>query len=248
MLNIIENKKTKIINKYIELQPTMYIEDYTVDVKYLGDSYDYNELIDFIKINQGITQRVKEFSFNTFFDFFEKNNYNKKALFDLINEQFEYLDDEELEKMSYEEQKEEISNYYGKLDFDPIQEITYYLGIVENEFIRKYLEYLGFQYGTIGYSNWSYYIALDDVEHEFIQDLWEGWNFYDIAILDDKGEYIDGLCCCYIRNNEELTECIKDNFGIKKEDIKLINNDSAEYFDYSKVSKIVKEYEFIEIK
>ncbi|WP_019132327.1 hypothetical protein [Peptoniphilus obesi] len=39
-----------------------------------------------------------------------------------------------------------------------------------------------------------------------------------------RGKCVDGLCCCYIRGNEELAEIIAANFGIKKEDIKLIDN------------------------
>lgn len=60
------------------------------------------------------------------------------------------------------------------------------------DILKDYLSGLGYKFGTVGYSNWSYYIAAHDDESYF-RDLWERHNFYTIIEHNDKGELVDSL-------------------------------------------------------
>ena len=57
--------------------------------------------------------------------------------------------------------------------------------------VFEFFESNGLQIGTVGYSPWSNFIAPMDVSKSFIRDLWEGWNFYTLSLLDENGEVKD---------------------------------------------------------
>ena len=111
--------------------------------------------------------------------------------------------------------------------------------IIDNpEKTFEFFEANGIQAGTVGYSPWSYYVAPMDVSRSFIQDLWEGWNFYSVSLIDENGESKDSYHEVYIPDTDELKEVVYNDFGIK--DFYLVDNQEAEYMEHKKVKEIQK--------
>ena len=143
----------------------------------------------------------------------------------------------------------ELQDYYIEEDY-----LRYYatledfLSIDPEFFIEKILdapgkvfeffESNGLQIGTVGYSPWSNFIAPMDVSKSFIRDLWEGWNFYTLILLDENGEVKDSSYEVYIPDTEELKEVVYNYFGIT--DFYLVDNNEASYMDIKKVREIPK--------
>lgn len=112
------------------------------------------------------------------------------------------------------------------------------------DILKDYLASLGYIFGSVGYSNWSYYLAAYDDE-SYYHDLWEGINFYDIFEYNDKGELVDSVGSCYIKSDEDLANYISLYFQDEPEDIKLIESEFTSFTDYQVYKMIPTEYEFI---
>jgi len=100
------------------------------------------------------------------------------------------------------------------------------------------------KFGTVGYSDWSYYITHKNIEHEFANDLWEGRNWYSVSLIQDN-DVVDSIGSCYITDKKYLDDIVEGHFGIDKDDFYVVNNEIGEWFDKPKVEKIEHvEYSF----
>lgn len=147
-----------------------------------------------------------------------------------------------IEVYEIENDDEDYIDFYTLIEDGYIYEIFEFL---ENDVAYNDLENIyndicelnNCKFGTVGYSNWTYYIAYDDVDVEFVRDLWEGYNFYILETIVD-GEVEDSVGGCYIPNVETLDQYVLDHFGIQSNDYYLVDNDESTYYDKKKVKEI----------
>lgn len=212
------------------------IDSYDYDIIYL-DRFSYRDIInDIINLNSNIN---------------EKNVTRKDVFYNLIRgEEKDYLkmlkdynygdniyDLEELEKFKT------LQDYID--DFSEIDLLDFFLDVDDMEFISKLCTKNNCQFGTVGYSPWSYYIAYKDVEYSFIRDLYEGSNWYCISLWSEEGDILDSVGGVYAPNIEELDNVVSDYFGLEPDNYYLIDNIYTEYFDKPKVKEfITKNYHF----
>lgn len=92
-------------------------------------------------------------------------------------------------------------------------------------------------FDTVGYSPWSYYLATKNLSSSYIQDIYEGWNFYHLIInevLEDGTlEEYDSVMV-YASDEKQMKEWIEYSIG----DDYLIDNDSDIYDGYFKGKRI----------
>lgn len=111
------------------------------------------------------------------------------------------LDSEDLDGMSYEDCKNKLDSYYGSFRLDCLADLSYHLNVREDNLLEQFLEYPGYQYGTVGYKLkylYNFKRCRFKLYTRFIYDR----DFYCVCILDGNGECIYNLGCCYIRGNE----------------------------------------------
>ena len=207
------------MKKYIQLDYSQFIgEGYTDVIRFISkDEFNYN-LIGIIKEFYKNIMGGKEEEFNKILKKIMLENGGIVEDYGLLEEDYKYI-------LDY---KEEFNQY------------------ITNEELEELCNELSLYIDTVGYSPWCYYIAPDEKYHQLANDLWNGYNFYDIDILDEKGGMVDCLANCYITSNEDLKIYADEYFGISENDILLVENSCSEYFDFKKVTKQVKEYEFLE--
>ena len=100
------------------------------------------------------------------------------------------------------------------------------------------MELTGFRlqrmYGnTLG--DWGYSLVSDDIDREYVEDLWSGNNWYWVEVSNSDGDH-DSLGALYIRNKEELDKVLADYFGVY--DYYLINNEIANYYIFDECKKV----------
>ena len=207
----------------------------TVDygVKYIGDErlgFNVREMIEAIQqINLSFND--KELTDDDIF-----LNYAKGIEQDLYQELIDNTDFDEIENFKTLE---------DFIDWDGSIELMDFL-INDREDFERLCETNNCQYGTVGYSQWSHYVSWHNVEKSFVRDLWEGWNWYCISLVDSAGEFIDSVGGCYITDTEDLDVYVRDHFVV--EDYYLIENEEAKYLDKPKVKEIAHvkySYEFV---
>jgi hypothetical protein len=150
-----------------------------------------------------------------------------------------------------------ISKQYTKKDIKDIvkwfleneKEHLIYDIIYNNNYNNDILEAINdnsnLQAGTVGYSDWSYYIAPSDTSKSYITDIYEGYNFYDIieykVLENNELVFNDSLSQCYITKNDDLKEYINDYFNLESEDtIYILDDENTQYFDDSEDIKKIK--------
>ena len=164
-----------------------------------------------------------------------KNWYkDEKDLAELVKQlQDDYIDEEYLENFeTIEDFMYEDEGYFLDEIFEG-----------DTRIIEDFFQANDLEFSTVGYSPWSYVLYAKDLEHSYVNDVYEGWNFYSIATLDAQGDVIDSIGFVYLGGEYTLEEAVKDNFGI--EDFFLVDNDDSKYIDHKKVNKIAHvEYSF----
>lgn len=206
--------------KYIELQVSEWLtEDYTDAIKFINkEEFKYN-LIEIIEEFYINIENGRQENFNNILQKIMIENKGITEDYELLEEDYKYI-------LDY---KEEFNHY------------------ITNEELTELCNELSLYIDTVEYSDWCYYIAPNEEYHQLANDLYNGYNFYDVFILDEKGEIVDQLANCYITNDDELKIYANKHFGISPQDILLIDNAKSKYFKFKKVKKQVKEYEFLEI-
>lgn len=211
--------------------------DYEMDLFYHMDSFlDYkvkflgNRLLN-VKVRD-IFDTIRELN-----NIFNENELTDEQIF--LNyaqgneEQFykEIMLELELDE-SYKSLKEIVDDGY-------IYElIDYFIDLYDGENnIKDLCEINNCKFGTVGYSDWTYYITHEKIEHSFVLDLWEGRNWYILSLIQNN-EVVDSIGGMYITDLKKLDEHVKDNFGIDKDDYFVVENDIGQYIDKPKVREI----------
>lgn len=208
--------------------------EYDNDIGSYGDSLDYG-----IKY---LGDRRNQLKMNTIIEtiqYLNENIADKKLTEDKIFLNYAEGNKEEIHNKLLENVCDD-----EKDDFKTLQDFINWYGVTEllddllqtDDDFEVLCEKNNCKFGTVGYSQWSYFISWHDVDHSFIRDLYEGYNWYSITIIkDDDYDSISGF---YITDTKELDECIKDNFGIDEDDYLLVDNEDAKYFDKPKIEEV----------
>ena len=224
------------MTNFIELQFADDLENYTDQAVFLGDitqdnifhPYNVNQINNLLKIIERGT--IQE----NILTFFESIGYPIEALAELYNtcivgsDPDDYPDFETFEENNIWNMKDAIEYNCGEF----LTDIIYYIECEQNNGINlteKLLDFLGLQTFTVGYSPWSRVVTFKEHYQEFYNDLWNGWNFYDVAAVDEQGEVIDAIGWIYARTDQELRDEVKGFFGF--DSFKLIANEVAAMFD-----------------
>ena len=149
-----------------------------------------------------------------------------------------------LEEFSEEYLDTELDEKYKNFD-EIIEDRLYYelfeevIGWVDDEvLIDRLMELTGFRlqrmYG-ISQSDWGYSLVSDDIDNEYVEDLWSGNNWYWVEVNHSDGSY-NSVGALYIRSKEDLDEALVDHFGVY--DYYLINNEIANYYMFDKCKKV----------
>ena len=110
---------------------------------------------------------------------------------------FDYIKDTDLDYIIEFKKEHDITilNIDDKNDI-----VDEYIGngyLNEEEHFEELAKVFNLQFGTVGYSQWSYYLSLPDIDSEYISDLYEGYNFYDFYMYElnenNKLEQVDYL-------------------------------------------------------
>lgn len=146
-----------------------------------------------------------------------------------------YLKAEGYEK---EDLEREISDLY---DFESQEFVDV---LEEYGFTREGLAATnGLSYGLVGFSDWNPFITFDNMPISYVNDLWEGTNFYGLIAYNSEGNEMDSLQNNYITSDEDLKTAIESNFVTDDEtEVYLVDNMESAYFDaFPKVEKIIHE-------
>lgn len=204
--------------------------DMFTDIKYF-DSFNGLELVK--KANEIYTEGLGEEE-RTSSEMIKNWYKDEKDLAELVKQlQDDYIDEEDLENFeTIEDFMYEDEGYFLDEIFEG-----------DTEIIEDFFRANDLVFSTVGYSPWSYVLYAKDLDHSYVNDVYEGWNFYSIATLDVQGDVEDSIGFVYLGGQYTLEEAVKDNFGI--EDFFLVDNEESIYIDHKKVNKIAHvEYSF----
>jgi hypothetical protein len=196
--------------------------DYSVD--YLGDRFlniKMSDIVDRIKVlNESFSDKVVTDD-DIFLNYAQGNE-----------EQFynELLDD------LYDDEKENFKNLKDFVDeYGGLELLEMFIETDNN--MSDLCEVNNCDFGTVGYSNWTYYITHKEIDVNFVSDLWEGRNWYILSLIKDN-EVVESLGGVYIPNIKELDDFVKGYFGIDKDDYFVVENDIGQYINKPKVKEI----------
>lgn len=115
---------------------------------------------------------------------------------------------------------------------DFLDDLLYYISQEENksedDIINELLNQVDYTLGTVGYSQWSYYIAPSELDYFYIHDLYHGYSFYTVELIQN-GESYDITDYVYLNNLEDLDKFIKSAWGI--EEYELDQSELEEYYE-----------------
>lgn len=206
-----------------------YDADMFSDIKFF-DSFNGLDLIR--KANEIYTEGLGEEERTT--EEMIRKWFNEKELEEYLKQYREdYIDEEDWE-------------YYAELEDFISEDEQYFLDeLLDSDIdnIEDFFRANDLEFSTVGYSPWSYVLYAKDLKHDYVNDVYEGWNFYSIATLDAQGDVEDSIGFVYLGGEYTLEEAVEDNFGI--EDFFLVDSDESKYIDHKKVKKIAHvEYSF----
>lgn len=203
-----------------------HIDSRDYDIKYWSGGWyskvDVNEFLDtIIEFNNKILNK-KITREDILLEFVEK----AWSIEEIWNE---YLYEDEREKFDHniEVFKEEGVSYI-------IDIITENIEIKDFEVIAKLFDCT---FGTVGYSPWAYYLSWKDVDYSFVRDMYEGWYWYNLELLDEEGFAEDSIGGVYAPDDKELLMAIRENFGISEDEFYLVDNEVTTYFNFDKVQE-----------
>lgn len=233
------------MTNFIKLQYAEFLEDYTDGALFLG-AIGSDQIFSTKNIEEidGLTAGSGTVS-DSVLPFLESVGYTFTDVAELYNVCLVGNDPDDFETAEEFEEENEI-NVMEAVDCDTsafINDMLYYIECEQNNGINlteAFLDFLGLETFTVGYSPWSLVVTYKGANREFYEDLYNGWNFYDLVQVDQHGELIDIIGGFYIRNEKELYDAVAGNFGL--EEFKLINNEEAGAFDLPK-AKTITTYE-----
>lgn len=103
---------------------------------------------------------------------------------------------------------------------------------VTNRHIDAIVNNFNFSFTAVGYSPRSYVLYHNDWDIWYIEDLYNGYNFYDISeyIINDDGSlnWNDTIGNCYLPSDKDIVDFICGQFNIGAE-WSLWDNDEVKY-------------------
>lgn len=234
------------MTKFIELQFADDLENYTDQAVFLGaiqagSVFDNDNIV---RINEMLEAYDRGTIEENILPFFESVGYPIEALAQLYNTCIVGDDPDDFEDFE-DFEANNIGNTISAAAYDCsafINDVFYYIECEQHiklgSLTEKFIDYLGLQTFTVGYSPWSRVVTFKEHDQEFYSDLYTGWNFYDVASVDEQGEVIDEIGWIYARTNQELRDEIKGFFGF--DNFKLIDNEAAVFFDIDKAETITQ--------
>ena len=234
------------MTNFIKLQFADDLENYTDQAVFLGaiQEYDiFNNNNNIGRINDLLEAYERYTIQENILPFLESVGYNIEALAELYNTCIVGDDSDDFD--DFEEFKDNnITNTMEAIEYscgEFLTDMFYYIECEQNNGIdltEKFLDFLGLQTFTVGYSPWSRVVTFKYHDTEFYNDLYNGWNFYDLIEVDQYGDIIDIVGGYYIQTDQELRDAVKDCFGF--DNFKLIDNEAAQCFDIEKAEKITR--------
>ena len=210
-----------------------YWTDYD-DIKFLDKSLSSDDLLNLIdvindyndtniKVDPDLLLKHCESDFNSF-----------------MNDLYEYHADDDEILADFKDNF--IKIYYVDFEYEILDFIV---SDLDFNIVSDILCELGIKIGIAGYSPWSYFIASDVYSDEFINDMYNGYNWYDIIQYSDDGTFLDSCGGFYITNENELINTIKGNFFTDDKDdtIYLVENEASAYIEHEKIKKVATYYE-----
>lgn len=105
---------------------------------------------------------------------------------------------------------------------DLLDDLLYYISQEENksedDIINELLNQVDYTFDTVGYSQWSYYIAPTDLDYNYIYDLYHGYNFYTVELIQN-GEPTEITDFVYVTTLKELDDFIQSTWNLEEYDI-----------------------------
>lgn len=232
------------MTNFIKLQYAEFLEDYTDGALFLGavgtdQIFSTKNMVDLDGLLAGAGRDTIA---ETILPFLHSIGYTFTGVAELYNTCLVGNDPDDFETAEEFEEENEI-NLMEAVDCDTSEFITdmfYYIECERNkkgeDLTEAFLSYLGLEAVTVGYSPWSLVVTYKGSNRDFYEDLYNGWNFYDLIEVDEHGELIDIIGGFYIRNEKELYDAVAGNFGL--EEFKLIDNEEAGVFNLPKAETI----------
>lgn len=209
-------KDIKINNNIVELKYTDYIDYIPDGVVYRSEehirSMEWKEVKEVLEDLDILDKMNVDILYNI----------NKNYIIDYLMEEILYhYDPDVLFEM------DNIKKVVFK-DLEPELIEGWYWEATEGEKEQVFYD-LGLQIGSVGYSNWATIIADKDLNMDYLRDLWDGYNFYDIYIHDNQGYVIDSISKLWYPDLrlEDIQADIKEYFNIDKP--VFIDNDIIQY-------------------
>ncbi|AXY81281.1 hypothetical protein AVP_165 [Aerococcus phage vB_AviM_AVP] len=113
---------------------------------------------------------------------------------------------------------------------DYLEELLYIISQEENksedDIINELLNQVDYTFDTVGYSGWSYYIAPNDLDYNYIYDLYHGYNFYTVELIQN-GESLEITDFVYLNSLKELDDFIQSTWNL--EEYEIDQEDLEEY-------------------
>lgn len=225
-----------------------------VEIGYDVDSYFVSDLYEDLKNNRELI-------------FMDRLDFEKLL-------KMEQYREDSIERLDNDVRLEMIFDYIAKFDVDYVIEykkdnditvlnkqdkidiVEEYINcgyLNESEHFKKFAEMFNLSFDTVGYSPWSYYIALPDLDYNYILDLYEGNNFYSVIIYEDNEngelEYYDDTVIYYggfefDDFNKMIEDWIQEDYLIMRNGTTVmmdIEEDKLVTVERKTVMKIVKE-------
>lgn len=113
---------------------------------------------------------------------------------------------------------------------DLLEELLYIISEEENkkedDIINELLNQVDYTFDTVGYSQWSYYIAPINIDYDYIYDLYHGYNFYTVELIQN-GESLEITDFVYVTTLKELDDFIQSTWNL--EEYEIDQEDLEEY-------------------
>lgn len=221
---------------FIRVEPSGYIFDDIYDDSILF--YDDMEVAfkRVLEWEKELGDTVKPVCFKTLI---ESKAMESKNLIYLIDDIFykvlyDGLDDDFLEIIESFNYWEQAAFTDWAVEFYELESeaMEFFIKSAELKELLAYFNYLGYKVGTVWDRDWSPYIAWPGTCPDYIDSIWEGRNFYDVALIDNDGVVADSICNCYLPTGLDLFNFIELDFGLERDSYLLVSNSGDElYFD-----------------
>lgn len=231
-------------------------------IDFMGDEFTFDKLYDSVQnIREVTVVEHNNFIDQSFMDFMIEDLGEDKfyEYLSMSNSYREYLKEVEIDESREKGYKSWLTNkffdnsyYYMSRYFNGFTAIHSEEGYRRLYFeMNMFLKRLGLRFGAVGEENWSYYVTLEHISGELVQDVFYNENFYTVIwISRQNNKELQRFSEFHVSTDttiEDLTCAVEDFFGFN--DFLMVDNRGAEHFDdVKKVKEFkVENYAYIEI-